>query len=131
MNSGYVATAADQDKLTASLTNSSQVFNATHNLAVSKLATAETWSTAAPTTSRSTALGLTGDVTMTIGASNFTISLSATDTLDNIRDKINNASSNIGVTASILASNDISGNPQFNLLLASDNTGVDNKVTLS
>ncbi len=131
MNSGYVATVSDEDKLTASITNSSQVFNASHNLVVSKLATAETWSTASPTTSRSTALGLTGDVTMTIGTSNFTISLSATDTLDNIRDKINNASSNIGVTASILASNDISGNPQFNLLVASNNTGVANKVTLS
>lgn len=131
LNTGYVATVSDEDQLTASITNSAQVFNATHNLVVSKLATAETWSTASATNSRSSALGFSGDVTMTIGASNFTISVSATDTLDNIRDKINNASSNIGVTASVLASNDISGNPQFNLLLASNNTGVDNKVTLS
>ena len=131
MNAGYVATVSDDDKLTASIINSSQVFNATHNLVVSTLATAETWSTATATNSRSAALGLSGDVTMTIGTSNFTISVSASDTLDNIRDKINNTSSNVGVTASVLASNDISGNPQFNLLIASNNTGVANKVTLS
>lgn len=131
MNSGYVATVSDDTKLTASITNSAQVFSASHALVVSKLATAETWSTATATSSRTTALGYSGNLTMTIGTSNFTISVSATDTLDNIRDKINNASSNVGVTASVLASNNISGDPQFNLVIASNNTGVDNKVTLS
>jgi flagellar hook-associated protein 2 len=131
MNTGYVATVSDDTKITASITNSEQVFNATHNVVVSKLATAETWSSATPTSARSTALGLSGNLTMTIGSSNFTITIDTDDTLDNIRDKINNTSSNIGVTASVLASNDILGNPQFNLMVASDNTGVANKVTLS
>ncbi|HEU5282099.1 MAG TPA: flagellar filament capping protein FliD [Gammaproteobacteria bacterium] len=131
INTGYVATVSDDTKITASITNSEQVFNATHNVVVSKLATAETWSSVTPTSARSTALGLSGNLTMTIGSSNFTITIDTDDTLDNIRDKINNTSSNIGVTASVLASNDISGNPQFNLMVASDNTGVANKVTLS
>lgn len=131
INSGYVATVSDDTKLTASITNTAQVFNATRSLVVSKLATAETWSSATPSSSRSTALGVSGDLTMTIGSDNFTISVAATDTMDNIRDKINNTSANIGVTASVLATNDISGNPQYSLMIASNNTGVDNKVTLS
>lgn len=131
MKSGYVTSVSDDTKLTASITNSDQVFNATRSLVVSKLATAETWSSATPSTSRSTALGMSGDITMTIGSSNFTISVSTGDTLDNIRDKINNTSSNIGVTASVLSTNDISGNPQYSLMIASKNTGTENKVTLS
>lgn len=132
IESGMTASVSDSTKLSASITDNGAVYNSTHTINVTTLAKAEVLSSATPESSRNTALGYSGTLTMTIGASNFSITVATGDTLDNIRDKINNTSENIGVTASVLATN----NPstfvdEFSLVIASNDTGVDNEVTIS
>jgi flagellar hook-associated protein 2 len=132
ISSGMTTSVSDDTKLSATITNNQLVYTSSHTVNVTTLAKAEVLGSATPEISRDAALGYSGTLTMTIGSSNFSITVNTSDTLNTIRDKINNTSANIGVTASILATNnEISGDDEFSLVIASDNTGVDNKVTLS
>lgn len=66
-------------------------------------------------------------LTLTVGADSVTIDLSTEQTLSGIRDAINSASDNPGVTATILNTGD--GNQR--LILTADESGYDSRVELS
>jgi len=67
-----------------------------------------------------------GDVTLAVGGESFTVSLSGSDTLADLRDAINAASDNKGVTATIV--NETNGS---RLLLTAKQTGLDNAVSVT
>ena len=78
--------------------------------------------------SQSTALGISGDFTITNGANNKVISVAATDTLADIRSRINNANTGTnatGVTASIVT---VSATENI-LVLSNDTTGTALNIT--
>jgi flagellar hook-associated protein 2 len=68
-----------------------------------------------------------GDVTLTVAGESFTVSLAqGSDTLADLRDAINNASNNSGVSATLI--NESGGT---RLLLSARNTGLANSVSVS
>jgi len=118
------------------ITPSSTAATGTHTVIVGALAQAEKFvSTAAvvdsatgvAVTGTTTALGLTGSFTITGQASAAqTVSVSATDSLQDIVNSINtlNAGANATkVTASILTVDSTSGSEDFRLVITADNTG--------
>jgi len=72
-----------------------------------------------------------GTLTLTQNAVSFDVSVAATDTLENVRDAINNATDNTGITAAIINVDDGSGGTESKLVLTSDKTGLDNKITMT
>ncbi len=127
----YKVSSSDSDAVTASITNNVNMYAGKHTIAVTKLAQAGVYSSATPYTSKTDALGITGDLTFTVGASNFTVSVTSTDTLEQVRDKINNASSNVGAKASILSTTSGGGADEFKLVIASAETGTANNVSIT
>lgn len=75
-----------------------------------------------------------GDLTISVGSDSFSLLIdSSNNTLSGIRDAINDASDNTGVTASILTVDDpmTPGSTVSKLVLTSDNTGEDNAITVT
>ena len=67
-----------------------------------------------------------GDLTFTAGTSNFTVSLAAGATLEDLRTAINDASDNIGISANIINTGTTS-----NLVLTSSITGAGNDLSIT
>ncbi|MEZ5444415.1 MAG: flagellar filament capping protein FliD [Gammaproteobacteria bacterium] len=121
----HSATSSDEDVLTASASSSAARGN--YSVTVSRIA--EYHRMAASTTyadSGTTAIGTSGDtMTITVGSDDFTVDIGG-KTLAEIREAINDASDNTGVTASII--HDDAG---YRLLLAAEETGSDNLIAAS
>jgi flagellar hook-associated protein 2 len=101
-----------------------------HALNITQLAQNDIYQSTA-FSSRTDARHFSSPLTITMGTQSFTVTPSATDSLDKIRDRINTATNNPGVTASIFASVDIGGNPQYQLVVAGNKTGADNAISIS
>lgn len=127
----YGASVSNTSVLSASILSNSNLYAGTHAIHVNTLASAQVTSSDTAYNSRNQALGLSGDLGFTLGGKSFTVNVTATDTLENIRDHINQAANNVGVTASITAATDGSGNNIYKLILSSNNTGSANAFTLS
>ncbi len=127
----YSTSVSNSNLLSASVLSNNNVYAGTHTLHVTSLAAAQVVSSDTTYATRNQALGITGDIGFTIGSQSFDVTVSATDTLENVRDHINQAANNNGVTASIMASTDGSGNNVYKLILSSNNTGTANAFTLS
>lgn len=74
----------------------------------------------------SSALVGAGDMTFTVGAKSFTVSATATTTVSQLRDAINKASDNVGVSANLVA--DDTG---VRMVLTAANSGTANAVTVN
>ena len=113
----YAATSSDTTTVDA--TASSTAARGVYNIVVNRIA--ENHRMASATTyadSGTTAIGVVGDkMTIGVGGSNFTVATGG-QTLSQIRDAINSAADNSGVTASVLKDN-----TGFRLLLSSNDTG--------
>lgn len=127
----YKASVSNSTSLSAQITSSQNVYAGTHALNVTQLASAETLASVTQFTSKSNALSLTGNLTFTVNGSAYTVTLSATDSLEKIRDKINVSTANVGVVASIVASTSGGGADQYALVVASEKTGLANKVVIT
>jgi len=116
----YSAASSDEEILTASTTSAAA--KGTYEVEISRLAQRHKMASDenADTTT------FTGDLTITIGADSLTINPSA-NTLEEIRDLINNNAGNPGVTASII--NVDTG--QQRLVLTSEEQGYDSRLQLS
>ena len=125
----YQVSSSNTDNLTATITPSSGMYAGSHTINVSQLATAK--SVSSNTAFGTGAANVDGSFTITKGGTDFTINVAATDTLTQIRDRINASSANNGVTASILATTATDGTTEQRLVLSSNNTGVANDFTLS
>ncbi len=123
----HTATSADTTKFTATADGSAA--NSTYQIEVSTLAAAKQSLSSAFADSGTTTIGNSGDqMTIQVGSSSsnsFTVSVGG-KTLQGIRDAINNATDNKGVTASILNTN-----AGYQLVLSSDQTGTANAFTTS
>lgn len=102
----------------------------TYSLQVTQLATANQIASNV-LSSENQALNLTNTLNIAVGSNSLTLNINPTDTLDNIRDNINNSSNNPGVSASILKTTSNLGQDQYSLLLTSNNTGTANQLSLS
>jgi flagellar hook-associated protein 2 len=70
-------------------------------------------------------------LTLTVGTDSATIDLSTAQTLSEIRDSINSASDNPGVTATILNTGHVDGVFNQRLILTADESGYEDRVQLS
>ncbi|MDR3476566.1 MAG: flagellar filament capping protein FliD [Gammaproteobacteria bacterium] len=114
---------------TASVTGNN-VAPISHTLVVTQLAQAESQKSAIFTTNNA-ALNLTDSLAFSAGSTNFTINVSATDSLQNIRDNINNAYGNSAVTASIQSSTAVDGTAQYQLVISSNQSGTANAANVT
>ena len=74
----------------------------------------------------------TGTMTISVGNDSFTVTIdSENDTLGEIRNAINNATDNTGVSATIVNVDDGSGGTETKLILSSDDTGTANAITVT
>ncbi|GLX77648.1 flagellar hook-associated protein 2 [Thalassotalea insulae] len=67
-----------------------------------------------------------GNLTFGNGTDSFVVAIDAADSLSDIRDKINSASDNFGVNVNI-----VNGDTGSFLVFGNENTGVDNRLTIS
>lgn len=126
----YQAT-SNNPLVSASVTNNN-VGSGSHTIDVTSIATTQSF-TSGTFTSNNTGLGIGETLTFTNAinsGTNFSVQVKSTDTLQNIRDNINNSPNNIGVTASIIMSNN-GGTPQYNLLISTTDTGTANQIAIS
>ena len=105
-------------------TASSSAARGSYDVVVNSLAYADKQASSAYTNATTDIAG-TGTLSITVNGSTSDITVSAGDTLTDIRDAINQASDNPGVTATILNETDGS-----RLILTSNNTGLDNAITI-
>lgn len=125
----YKVSTSNPAILTANSTDSHELYPTTHTLVINTLAQAESTASAVAFTSNNQSLNISDNLTVTLGASSFVIPVATTDTLEMIRDNINNNA--IGVTAAILSTNATDGSAQYNLIVSSDKTGSANQLTIT
>jgi len=120
---GRTVSIGDRDLVAASADETAQTGN--YQLQIESIASAHKVATQA-VASGTTEVG-TGTLTIHLGSSSFDVEIdSDNNSLAEIRNAINNSEANIGVTASII--NDDTG---ARLVLTSDQTGVDNLVSVT
>lgn len=117
------ASSSSAETFTVSATSSAK--RGSYQVEVMALAQSHKLASSAFASGASSALG-PGDVTLDVGDESFTVTLGAMDTLGSLRDAINAASDNKGVTATIV--NESGG---ARLLLTSDASGADHEITVT
>lgn len=122
----HTVSTGDKTILTAAATTSNgAAVNGSYNVAVTQLATAMKASSGA-FADANTKVG-TGTLTVTVGDKSMNVAIdNSVSSLASIRDKINKASDNPGVTATI-----VTGTDGAHLVLRSSKTGEDNGFTVS
>ncbi len=121
----YSATSGDETLFTASASSSASP--ASYGIRVDALAEAHKMGSSAFADKDTTLVGNAGDtLDITVNGNSFTVDIGA-KTLEQIRDAINGASDNVGVSASIIQENSSS----FRLVLTSDDTGTANAISLA
>jgi flagellar hook-associated protein 2 len=121
--SGRSAVSGDSTLFTASASSTANI--GTHTIEVDLLASANKIATNAGFTNPNDTLG-EGTITISfLAGSSFDIDVLATDDLSTIRDAINDASDNIGVTASL-----ITGVGGTELVLTANDTGTSNQLDI-
>ena len=127
----YTASVADETQFTVTVDeNAASIGN--HSIQINQLAQAHKLSSNA-FNAKDIDTGANGTLEISVNGTNFQIVVdSNNNTLEGIRDSINNAVDNTTVQASILAANNATtGDPEFHLVLTSETTGEDNQIILS
>ena len=121
-----VYSATTSDTTVASATADSTAVRGNYNIQVSRIAENHQMVSGQFADTGTTTVGASGDnMTISVGSNSFTVDIGG-QTLSQVRDSINNATDNTGVTASI-----IQDGSSYRLLLASNDTGSANALTLS
>lgn len=119
----FTATSADSAAFTATADSTAAIGST--NIQVTQLAVADKQASVGIADTDTTTLGTAGDtVQFTVNGNSFTVNGGGL-TLTGLRDAINNATDNVGVTATILSETPTSNR----LILTSDNTGTANAIT--
>jgi flagellar hook-associated protein 2 len=123
---GFQVTSSNPNAVTAQVTGNN-VAPIPHTLNVTQLAQASSQISTA-FSSGSIALGITDSIGMAIGSNTLSIDVAATDSLQNVRDNINNdaQAAQLGVNASI-----VSTSSGAQLIISSAPTGVANAVSVT
>lgn len=119
----FKATSSDDKLVTVSA--GSDAAAGPHSINIQSLARAQIQVATTGYAGTSTALGLTGDLTFTVGAESFSVAVTADNTLADIQSAINSHADNTEVTASILNDGTANGN---RLVLTAKNSGTSNTV---
>lgn len=124
------ATSSNPESFTVSATSSASVGNS--DIEIVNLASAHKMISTANFASPTAAVGA-GSINIAVGSTSFDVEIvgGQNNTLAGIRDAINNATNNPGVTASILTVSDGMGGTVSKLVLSSDDTGAANAITVS
>ncbi|MBI5461127.1 MAG: flagellar filament capping protein FliD [Gammaproteobacteria bacterium] len=127
----FSATSSATSVFTASATSAAAAGN--YSVVVTQLARAHKMASGLTgIADESTTTGATGTLQIAVGAGAFSVVIDGTNnTLAGIRDAINTASDNTGVTATILNIDDGAGGTESRLVLTSDETGTANSLTVS
>jgi len=121
-----VYSATSSDTTVASATADSTAVRGNYSIQVNRVAENHQMVSGQIADTGTTTLGTAGDtMTISVGSNAFTVDIGG-QTLSQVRDSINNATDNTGVTASI-----IQDGSSYRLLLASNDTGSTNALTLS
>ena len=113
------------DSTVLSATTDSSAKANVYNIEVTQLATSQK-TTSGAFTNATTAVG-TGTLTLAVGDKTMSVDIASTaNTLQDVRDAINNSKTNPGVTASI-----VTGTDGAHLVLTSQSTGKDNAFTVT
>jgi len=80
--------------------------------------------------STSSAVVGSGILKLSQGLNSFSITVSATDTLEDVRDGINLAADNTGLTAAVINVDDGAGGTESKLVFTASNSGTDNAITV-
>lgn len=121
----YTATSENEDAFTA--TAGSAAAPGTFEIEVQNLAVAHKMGSVSFADTDTSTIGGAGDqITLTVGAESFTVDAGGLP-LSGVRDAINNATDNIGVSASIINEDDAN----HYLVLTSNETGTANAISLS
>lgn len=72
-----------------------------------------------------------GTITFTQGTDSFDIAVASSDTLEEVRDAINSAGDNTGLTAAIINVDDGGGGTESKLVFTASDTGLDNAITIT
>lgn len=72
-----------------------------------------------------------GQLDIAVGEDSFSITIGGSDTLQTLRDAINSATDNTGVTASIILEDDGGGGTDAKLLLTADEAGTEQQITIT
>lgn len=119
---------SDRSKFTATATASAAF--GSYSVEITQLAESHKLSSAG-FAATSTVVG-TGSLTLTVGSDAFTLTIDDTNkTLAGIRDAINNATGNTGVSATIVNVDDGSGGTEARLVLTAEDTGSDNSIRVT
>jgi flagellar hook-associated protein 2 len=118
-------TADSSDEEFATITASSTATDASFDVQVVKLASATTTRSDFAAAETSTVVGGAGTLTFDAGSDSFSVTIDATDTYADIRSKINDHSSNFGVTANII---NYDGGITFDI--SSSKTGLANDLSV-
>lgn len=121
----YAATSGDESAYTVTADNTAAT--GSYSVSVDNLAVAHKMGSTTAIASSSTLIGNAGDkMTITIGSNSFTVEYGS-KSLSSIQDLINEATDNVGVSAGIVEESASS----FHLVLTSDDTGLDNAISLA
>lgn len=112
----------------ATVTASGTAAPGNHSLTVTKLAQSEQVASTNAYGSQTSALNMSNTLTVTVGSSNFGVTINTSDSLQSIANNINSAAAanNVGAFASI-----ISTGAQYQLVISSTQTGTANAVSIS
>ena len=124
------ATSSNPSSFTATATNSASVGSS--QIEVVNLASADKLVSQNGYATPDTAVGA-GTLNISVGSASFSVNIvgGQNNTLAGIRDAINSATDNAGVTASILTVSDGAGGTVSKLVLASNNTGAAGAISVS
>lgn len=124
------ATSSNPESFTVSADNTASV--GTSQIEIVNLASAHKMVSTTTYAGPTTAVGA-GTLNISLGSSSFSVNIvgGQNNTLAGIRDAINNASGNEGVTASILTTSDGGGGTVSRLVLSSDDSGTANSISVS
>lgn len=122
------ATSSNTDLLTA--TADSTAAAGTYDIKVTQLAQAGVQASASQASAK-TAMGASGTFTLTAGDKSFDITLESTDTLENIRDKINSAVlTGDDETQEVATATIVNTGNGYKLVVASSESGTENAVSI-
>lgn len=124
------ATSSNPESFTVSADNTASVGSS--QIEIVNLASAHKMVSTANFAGPTTAVGA-GNMTISLGSASFNVQIvgGQNNTLAGIRDAINNATGNTGITASILTVSNGVGGTQSKLVLSADDTGAANTISVA
>lgn len=129
LNKNHFKVVSSNETILSVATTANNVGIGQYNLNITQLAQAHKLSST-PFASQTNPLALSGDLTIETNGNQVTLNLTGTESLEQIRDNINNSANNPEVTASILKANGVGGVDEYRLVLSANDEGLAHAMTI-